>query len=204
MNFSVRPGMIALLLMLNACASAPVHYYTLVSPATEAPSTQQAAPFVIDVLPVGIPAQVDQEQLVVRQGDSSIAVLDDERWVAPLGDEVRVALSAGLVHRLGIQDVAGLARPAGKPVLRIKLQVRRLDAWPGRGVQLEADWSVRFADDAKDLHLTCHSELHEAAPAGYAGLVHAQQRAIAALADQIAGDARKWAQSRDSNCAPCA
>ncbi|MDR8398353.1 PqiC family protein [Paraburkholderia sp. USG1] len=202
MNLLVRAGLASLALALGACASAPVHYYTLVSPESGSALTGQPAPFALDVLPVGIPALLDQQPLVVRQGDSNVAVLDNEQWAAPLGDEVRTALSEELVHRLDAQDVAGLTRPTGKPVLRVRLQVRRLDAWPGQGVQLEADWSLGFAGTAGTSRLTCHSQLQEAASGGYPELVRAQQRIVARLASQIASNARGWAVSQKQDCTP--
>ncbi|APA88592.1 PqiC family protein [Paraburkholderia sprentiae WSM5005] len=199
---SLRAVTLTVALALSACASTPVHYHTLVSPAAQPASAQPAAPFAIDVLPVGVPAELDQQAMVVRQGDSGVAVLDGERWVAPLGDELRAALSAQLVRRLGTQDVAGLARPINQPVVGIRLQIRRLDAWPGHAVQLEADWSLGFAQDPNGARLTCHTQLQEAAPGGYADLVRAQQLAIASLAGRIAEDARGWAQSRQHGCTP--
>ena len=205
MNFPARAGLsasaLAAALALNACTSAQVHYYTLASPAVQAASATRPVPFVIDVLPVGLPAQLDQQQMVVRQGDSDIAVLDGERWAAPLADEMRAALSEQLVRRLGTQDVAGLARSASQSVLGIRLQIRRFDAWPGRAVQLVADWSLGFTRDPNGVRLTCHSEVQEAAPGDYPALVRAQQRAIAELAGRIADDARGWAQTRQQGCA---
>lgn len=132
----IRIGHLAIILggalVLAACGgSAPVRYYTLVPAAdayaptaTQSAITPSAAPFQFELLPVGVPAQVDQPQLVVRQGGQGVAVLDGERWIAPLGDEVRGALSADLARQLHTQDVSGL--PAGaRPVLRIKVDLLR-------------------------------------------------------------------------------
>ncbi|MBC8746669.1 ABC-type transport auxiliary lipoprotein family protein, partial [Paraburkholderia podalyriae] len=69
-------------------------------------------------------------------------------------------------------------------------------------VQLEADWSLGFAQDPNGARLACHTQLQEAAPGGYADLVRAQQLAIASLAGRIAEDARGWAQSRQRGCTP--
>ncbi|HEX8785912.1 MAG TPA: PqiC family protein [Telluria sp.] len=189
---------------LSACSSSPpVHYYTLLGPAipSSAPAPAQGrAPFLIELLAVGIPAQLDQAQLVVHEGDGSIALLDDERWAGPFADEVRGSLSAELTRLLGTQDIAGLARPAGKPLLRIKVQVRRFDAWPGQQVQLDADWSIGVADDSANARLTCHGRVDQPATDGYPGLVAAQRQAIAALAVRIAADARAWAGTRTAAC----
>ena len=196
----VRLCQLAAVIGLTACSSAPVHYHTLLAPIEQVAATGQPASFLIELLPVGIPVQLDQPQLVVRQGDSGVAVLDGERWAGPLGDEVREALSAKLTRRLATQDVAGLARPSGKQVVRIKLQVRRFDVWPGQRSQLDADWSLGVADEAGNARLTCRGQFDMAAPGGYPELVQAQQRLIAELAVRIAADARAWSLSRTAAC----
>jgi uncharacterized lipoprotein YmbA len=55
-------------LTLTACSSAPTHYYTLM-PATDSPITQTVVPFQYELTTVNVPAQVDQPQIVVRQGE---------------------------------------------------------------------------------------------------------------------------------------
>jgi uncharacterized lipoprotein YmbA len=186
---------------LAACSSAPpIHYHTLLAPGVQAAAGVQPAPFLIEVLPVGVPVQADQPQLVVRQGESGLALLEGERWAAPLADEVRQALSAQLASGLATQDVAGLARPGGRQLMRIKVQIRRLDSWPGQRAQLEADWSLGMADEPGAARLTCSTRLDAAAPGGYPELVQAQQRLIAALADRIGGAARAWSRTRGAAC----
>jgi uncharacterized lipoprotein YmbA len=187
---------------LTACSSAPVHYYTLLAPAVPAAESGQSSPFLIEVLPVGVPVQADQPQLVVRQdgGGSGVAVLDGERWAGPLGDEVRLALSASLTRLLATQDVAGIARPGDRPVMRIKVQVRRFDLWSGHGAQLDADWSLGVADEPANARLACHARLEAPTAGGYQELVQAQQRLIAELANRIAADARAWSLSRHAAC----
>lgn len=188
---------------LTACSSTPpVHYHTLLD-AGPAASNAQAAPFLIEVLPVGVPAQLDQAQMLVHEADG-LLLLDNERWAGPLGDEIRGNLSAALMRDLRTQDVAGLTRPAGKPLLRIKVQVRRMEAWLGQQVQLEADWSIGVADDAANAggaRLTCRGRFDQNAGAGYPGLVQAQKQALGALAARIAADAQAWAGSRSAGCA---
>lgn len=191
---------------LAACGSTTtVRYHTLLAPATmDAPvagasGAARSAPFLIEVLPVGIPAQLDQPQLVVRNGDSDLLLPETERWAAPLADEFREALSAELSRRLGTQDVAGLARPSGMPLLRIKVQVRRFDAWLGQRIQLEADWSIAASDPppgtppsgaADPPRPCCRGRFELAAPGSFPELAQAGQRAVAALAERITIDAR--------------
>jgi len=203
MSRYTRVSLMAAVMWLAACSSKPVHYYTLLSPPEVSRSPVTTSPFLIDVLPVDLPEPLDQPQFVVRQNDSgTVAVLDGERWVGPLGAEMRSALSVHLSEQLGTQDISGLPAPADAQVLRVKIQVRRLDAWPGRQVQLEAGWSLSFAGDADKARLVCRRRFDVPAAAGYPALVQAQRRAIDALAQQIAKDARRWSASRHSNCTP--
>jgi len=195
-----RPiSLIATCLSMAACASAPTHYYTL-TPPEHGYSTAPTAPFLIEVLPVGIPAQVDQPQLVVRHGEGSIALLEGERWAAPLNDELRAALSTELTYSLGVQDIAGLAHPGGKPMLRVKLEVRRFDSVLGQYALLDADWSLGVVGDHNSARVLCHSQLREPAGGDYASLVRAHQQAIATLATQMSDAARNWVSSRRETC----
>lgn len=203
----IRPFRICLLALpfgLAACsASAPVRHYTLLNPQADARYRGAPARFAVEVLPVALPEYLNQPQLVVRQDDSGmLAVLDDERWLGPLDEEIRNAFSAQLVERLGTQDVAGLSWPGDMQVIKVKLQVRRLDAWPGKRVQLEAGWTLGDARQPGAARLVCHGRFEEPANAGYPALVQAQQRLIAALARQVGRDATAWSVSRQSKCEP--
>ena len=58
---------LALGLALAGCASAPLHYYTLVAPAGGSDPGATSSPLSFELMPVNVPAQVDQPQLVVRE-----------------------------------------------------------------------------------------------------------------------------------------
>lgn len=179
-------------LALAACASAPTHYYTLVSPADAAgPAAAAPGGVPFELLPVSVPAQDDQPQLVVRQGGQGVALLDTERWIAPLGEEIRAALSAQLAARLGQPDVSGLAHAGGEPVARIKVDVRRFDSQPGGYALLEAAWSLRLTgESATSASLACTSQWRQPVGPGYDALVGGHQQALARLAGQIADAVR--------------
>jgi uncharacterized lipoprotein YmbA len=187
-------GAAALLATLAACTSAPMHFHTLIPPS--APLASTAAPFVIDVQAVGVPPQVDQPALVLRQGASGITVLDGERWASPLGDEIRGALSADLTTRLGTHDVHGLPRAKDAKVIIVQLDVRRFDSETGGSATLEAGWSVRTTDRA----VTCASRVSEPAGSSYDSLVDAHQRALGKVADQVATAVRAAAAGQAPTC----
>lgn len=214
----IRIGMrllgVGAVLTLAACASAPLHYYTLVAPAAEAagglvaPADESAGGLVaqsatpalpFELLSVSVPAQVDQPQLVVREGGQGVALLGSERWIAPLSDEVRSALSADLARELHSQDVSGL--PGNdKPLLRIKLDLRRFDSQPGSYALIEGAWSVRLLRGAPPAALACTSRIKEVVGPGYDALVQGHQRAIGALAAQIAAAARSLGNGQSPIC----
>lgn len=205
MRSLLRPMTVAVLgtavLALAACASAPMHYYTLVAPATASPSAPVAGATAFELLPVSIPAQDDQPQLVIRQGAQGVELLQSERWIAPLADEIRAALSSDLTRELGGPDLTGL--PHGKqPVLRIKVDVRRFDSQPGGYALLEAAWSVRPLGREGAPGLACTSYLREPVGSGYQALVLGHQQALAGLARQLAEAGRALATGHASCPAP--
>jgi uncharacterized lipoprotein YmbA len=179
-----------LIAALAACSSAPTHFYTLQHEAAPTANATPAssAPFQIEVLAVAVPPQVDQSEFLVRQSDQRVAVLDNERWAAPLAAELRGAFAADLVAALGTRDVYGLPRPQGVPVYRIVIDVRVFDSWPGRHARIQADWSVRGNTEAAIV--TCTSTASEDVGADYDALVQGHQRAIARIAADIAATVR--------------
>jgi uncharacterized lipoprotein YmbA len=187
----------ALALGLAACASQPAHYYTLLAPASSVSGSAATAPFQFELMPVSIPAQVDQPQLVIRQGGQGVTPLSGERWIAPLAEEVRGALSADLAQALHAQDATGLPG-GGKPRLRIKVDLRRFDSAPGQYALVDAAWSVRQLQG--DATLACTSQVRELVGAGYDALVEGHQRALAALAGQIARAAGAVAAGQTPAC----
>ncbi|HUB91066.1 MAG TPA: PqiC family protein [Dyella sp.] len=187
---------------LAACASAPVHYYTLIPAPDSGQAESPVAPasFQFELMPVGVPAQDDVPQLVVRQGGQAVALLNGERWAAPLADEVRGALAVELARRTGAQDISGTAPTQGKPVLRIKVDLRRFDSSPGNYALIDATWTIR--ELGSQAVLTCSSRINENAGQGYAGLVAGHQQALATLAGQIASVAPAMAMGSVPSACP--
>ncbi len=189
---------VAVTLLLGACASAPMHYYTLLPPVAGTP-TSAVAPIAFEVLPVSVPAQVDQPQLVVREGGQSVALLEGHRWIAPLADEVRGALAADLARELPGRNVAGM--PVGaQPLLQVTLDLRRFESQPGSYALIEGAWSVRLLHGTKPGSVACTSRIRESVGPGYDALVQGHQHALAELAAQIAGAARVLAADQGASC----
>jgi uncharacterized lipoprotein YmbA len=171
---------------LAACSAEPTRYYTLLPPAT-APAGA-AAPFQIEVQAVDLPQQVDTQEMVLRTGAGELQPVDTRRWIAPLGDELRDALSAGLSQRLGAHDVHGLSNaiaPQGQPTWHIGVKVQRFDSILGGAARIDALWTLRRADD-RTARLTCASSVSESVGPGYEALAEGHQRAVGEIAARIA------------------
>lgn len=179
---------------LAACTSAPTHYYTLVATAPASPASVPAPAFQFEMLSVRMPVQVDQPQMVVRQSTGALAILETERWGAPLADEFHDALAGQLEQKLGTRDLAGLPKAADKPVVSLQTDVRRFDSLPGQYALIDVVWSLsQRSEGQKRRTLTCASVIREASGVGMDDLVLAHQKAIGQLAGQIAKAANSWA-----------
>jgi len=183
---------------LAGCTSPRVRYHTLVSP--DAVTTPiSPANFVIEVLPVGVPAQLDTQQVVIRQSDSRVAVLDNDRWLSPLGDELQTALSSRMTQRLNTVDVAGLARDNSQPVVRILVQIRRFDSWPGKAISLDANWSLSTIAGDKRRRLVCKSQLSQKISTDSTQMFSAWQTLMDRMANKVAQTATAW-MTTQANC----
>lgn len=185
---------------VSGCASAPVNYYTLVPSSSPVLTTMpaQSSKFAFDLESVSVPLQVDQPQLVVRQAGAGIALVETERWIAPLGDEIRDALAADLVASHSGENLGGL--PQGdRKLVKIRVDLRRFDSEPGRQASITAAWSLRrMPGDAAAL--SCSSRISEPVGAGYNALVQGHQRALAKLAAAIAKPAATLANGGSPTC----
>ena len=172
-------------LALTACSAAPTYYYTLLPP--PAPPAASSG-FQIEVLPVDLPAQVATPQMVVRTGNGEMVPVDTRRWIAPLADEIRGALSADLSQRLGAHDIYGLpAGPAGGlPTYRISVKVQRFESSLGAYARIDALWTVQRAGAGNAAGLTCAYSQSQPVQPGYEAMAEGHQQALAAIADRIA------------------
>jgi uncharacterized lipoprotein YmbA len=192
------PILLSGLLLAGCVASAPTHYHTLLDPMAE-PSSIRPSGFLVDMEPVDIPPQSDQPQLVVRSDDGGIQLLQHERWVAPLADELRNALSDDLVRELGTMDVARLSAPSALPVLRIKVDVRRFEATPGHDVSLDATWNLSLAGGTRP-PLVCLIQEQRPTGSDYADVVKGQRRLLGHLASRIAAAAERYVAGDSNSC----
>ena len=169
---------------LVACGTEPVTRFHSLLPAPAARATAIApvavAP-VWELLPLKVPAQLENPQWVVRLADDTIALLEYDRWIAPLAEEMRVAVALRLT--------AAFAAPSPAVALdkpwRVLIEVERFDAALGRAVHLEATWLLQ-AGDSKAAALRCRAAFTQPVGAGLPALGAGQRAVIEALGDAVA------------------
>jgi len=186
---------------LAACNTTPTHYYTLIAPAISAPISVAQAPFQFEMLQVLMPVQVDQPPLVIRQGNGSLAILENERWGAPLGDEFHDALTGQLESRFGTRDLAGLPKQTDQPLLSLRTDVRRFESILDQYILIDVVWNLSLVGNGdKRKSLTCSIIIRQPAGLGMENLVLAHQQAVSTLADAIAKTANDWFRTGKANC----
>ena len=125
----------------------------------------------------------------MRQSEQRVAVLDNERWAAPLAAELRERAGGRTGGRSSERATCTACRIRRRlPVYRIQVDIRAFDSWPGRHALIEADWNIR--GDAEPTLASCTSNASENVEPGYDALVQGHQRAIARIAADIAATVR--------------
>jgi len=185
-------------LAIAAC-SAPMapRYHTLLSPSTAAREAVPPFDAAWELLPVSMPVQVEQPQLVVRAEDGTMALLEGERWVAPLNEEMRAALGDRLSRALGGDGRRSMA--ATRSGWRIRVDVKRFDSMPGRAIRLDAHWALLPGDEALR-PLRCQTLIERPVPVGYPALSAAHREAAIQLADSIAATLRRVVAEPGAAC----
>lgn len=181
--------------LVGSCASTSAHYYTLLKDPGRSTPANVAMPVRLEV--GRIPAQADRAELVIRLSDRRMRIVDGERWIAPLADEVQSALSVELFRRLGT------IRPAesmGPDSLSVRLNVERFESSPGRYALIEASWRLAEKARGKDVLAACRTRAYEEVGGSYPELVTGYQRAIAAIADDIATVAQQSMRGLAAQC----
>ncbi|MGB6009231.1 PqiC family protein [Castellaniella sp.] len=176
--------------LLGACTTVPSHYYSLAatSAGAAAPvvSSGPATPYGVQVQVLGIPAESDRSQLLVRDPAQSpaVEVLNQSLWAAPLVDQIQSALASRVSADLGAPDVQRLPGLADRPVRRMQVRVTRFDLVWGQGAELAAVWTDREPDVREPR--VCQARIRVPAARSVAALVDGQRRAVEVLAGLMA------------------
>lgn len=201
-----RCALLAAFALLPACASKPVHLYTLVG-ADTASAMPAGKPYAVAIEPVSVPRQADIPQLIVPSSDGRAYLSEDHRWRAPLADEIGTALSQQLQVQFGVADLSRVSAAEGLKVIRVRVDVQRFESLPasdgiaGHQALLSAAWSLRDAD-AKLAAASCVTQVRENSGTSHDALVLAYRRAVSVLATQIGQGLERLAQNPSAFVCP--
>ena len=170
-----------LIFAMCGCGSAPINYYTL-TPADRSGTTAESGRPAIKAILVlrSLPAGIDTTRILIRTDDTRFRVEEGDRWVAPLGDELRGALVDALRHQYGIV-VLDSARHNDAPVPRIDLTIRKFDVAEGSSITLAVDWSLSNQAQEPGSSVSCQAEFTQASAGTVSGVVAAGQAAVLKL-----------------------
>ncbi|VVM47184.1 hypothetical protein PS862_01620 [Pseudomonas fluorescens] len=184
MAFALKITLVTVLLMLTACRSDPIQFHTLVP--TQLGSHGKSAVAEIQIEAISVPPQVDRPQIVIRQGNSGLAILETQWWAASLVDELSSALKDQLVNSNAQRRMS------------VRLDVQRFDSIPGQYGLIDVKWRLRNLGESDNTLVTCRSILQTPSGPNIDDLVAAQQnnvKRLAALITQAANGTQRGCPS---------
>lgn len=176
-------GLCAVALLTGCVTRRADHFYALqTQPAGIRQSRSQFDRQV--TLQVTVPSMLDRGEMVLATR-TGVTVLDHERWAAPLADLMTTTLGQDIEARR--VDVVVLPRSADKsgiPLMRIAIEVDRVDARLGEQLRMEVHWRVT---DISAGHQSLGREtlVSERQPQSYDEIAAALSECVAQLADRL-------------------
>lgn len=169
---SLRIALPIALLLLVACRSEPIHYHTLTPAQSSGGGGGNGPPILIES--ISVPPQVDRSQIVIRQGNTGLLVLETEWWGASLVDELKIALADQL-------DSSYSQR-----AMSLRVDVQRFDSIPGQYARMDVAWRLRFNDDeGRPVSRSCRTTAQTGAGLTIDELVAAHQNNVKRLVGAI-------------------
>lgn len=176
MAHAAKFALLGLALLLAACRSDPIHYHTLTPQQPTQTSTVD-----VQLERISVPPQVDRPQVVIRESNSHLVILETEWWGASLADELQNAL------------VNQFATGTAQSHLRLRVDVQRFDSVPGQYALFDASWRLRPANGNSSngaAALTCRSVIQTPAGASIDDLVLAHQQNLKRFTELVSQTAR--------------
>jgi uncharacterized lipoprotein YmbA len=180
----LNAGFCALVLLTGCVARQRDHFYVL--DAQPAGGRESRSQFDRQItLRVTVPSLVDRAEMVLAS-PAGVAVMDHERWAAPLADLVTAALSRNLEQRRNeVEVLSKTADHAGIPLVRMTVDIDQITAHLGSQLIVETHWRVIDARTGREL-LGRDMFLSPQPPQSYAEVAAALSACIGSLADRLA------------------
>lgn len=167
----------------------PIQFYTLAPLPRPAGAAAGVPETIVAVYPAVIPASIDRPQIVNRTDENQIVLSEFDRWGGNLKEEIGRMLVENLNILLAGRRVSVMSdNLAPDPAYLVAVTFNRFDGRLGDSVWLNAAWTVRGQKHKKMLAVKNSVFEEKVLGPGYADLVAAQSRALAALSREIAAE----------------
>ncbi|CAD5375474.1 ABC_trans_aux domain-containing protein [Pseudomonas sp. OF001] len=134
-------GLTGLLAMAGCAATPPAQFYQLQQGNPGLPQADAGVAVLLG--PLKLADYLQRETLVQRQGDDTLVIAQQARWVGSLQDDVAQLLLRQLAGRLDSSRLALYPDRVGfKPEAQLLLSISRLDSGPYQPAVLEAQWRL--------------------------------------------------------------
>ena len=168
-----------------ACATQPpVRYYEI--SALAAPAAVMHPDLELFVAEIRLPETVSRAEMVVQRTANESEVLDGQRWLSPMDDQVRRAVMSDL--RADLPDVwvtGARATAAGPKRYTLRLEIQQLVLVKGGSARIVATWTI--GDEAAQIIRRGRGVFEaRASDDGYEAVVIAASTAVERLSGQIA------------------
>ena len=141
-----KAGVLVIIAALAACASPNKDRFYQLS-YTNQDSSSGAAKYDVIIDTVTIPDSINRPQLVVQKSPTESQILDEQRWVAPLDEQIRQAFLANLQAQL---PEAWLAQRvdthATLPRYFLHTEIQQLQINPSQDVAIDIVWIISDAN----------------------------------------------------------
>jgi len=184
-------GMAVLFQLGCAGRSKPVRFYVLSPvPASEygmEKKSDSSSDLAIGISPVSLPKYLRKSQLITRTGSNELQLAEYERWAGKIEEDIGRVMAENLNHMLATDRV--LSYPAMEAYVLdylVEIDISRFDGRLGGDIELIARWALFDADGNRVYGIKATHIIEPALGGGYADMVAAQSRALAALSRELA------------------
>jgi uncharacterized protein len=181
--------LLGLFIVLGACSSTKVNFYTLSATAGSEEVQPVSRPSGVSIGPVSLPEIVDRTQLVIQLKGNKVDILEFHRWAEPLKSQIPRLMADNVGRLLGSGRVSAYPQSVGTDAdIRVPVDIQRFET-EGDMVRIDAFWTLRRGSG--EVAKTGRSSVHEKIEGtGYEALVSAYSRALSSISRDIANALR--------------
>ncbi|MBW2466543.1 MAG: membrane integrity-associated transporter subunit PqiC [Deltaproteobacteria bacterium] len=141
----------------------------------------------IGIAPITLPKYLKKSQIVTRTGNNELQLAEFDRWAGKIEEDIGRVVAENLSYLLATDKI--VSHPAISSVetdYKIELDLSRFDGRLGESVELVARWVILDKQGNTVKNITSTRIKKPVQGFGYADMVEAQSRALAALSRDLA------------------